>query len=41
MTEFTIREAVLMVSPNKQYRGIFMPTTPATHGPGTVVKIVF
>ncbi len=26
-------EAVLTVSPNKQYRGIFNPTTPATQGP--------
>lgn len=25
--------AVLTVSPNKQYRGIFKPTTPATQGP--------
>ena len=24
---------VLTVSPNKQYRGILLPTTPATHGP--------
>jgi len=23
------------VSPNKQYLGIFIPTTPATHGPNT------
>lgn len=29
----SIREAVLTVSPNKQNRGIFSPTTPATHGP--------
>ena len=28
-----IREAVFTVSPNKQYRGILVPTTPATHGP--------
>ena len=28
-----MREAVLTVSPNKQYRGIVMPTTPATTGP--------
>lgn len=25
--------AVFTVSPNRQYRGIFNPTTPATHGP--------
>jgi len=30
----SILEAVLTVSPNKQYRGIVMPTTPATTGPG-------
>ena len=29
----SIREAVLTVSPNRQYRGIFAPTTPATTGP--------
>lgn len=29
----SIREAVFTVSPNKQYRGILFPTTPATHGP--------
>uniref|UniRef100_A0A182UYS4 Uncharacterized protein n=1 Tax=Anopheles merus TaxID=30066 RepID=A0A182UYS4_ANOME len=29
----SIRLAVLTVSPNRQYRGIFKPTTPATHGP--------
>ena len=29
----SILEAVLTVSPNKQYRGILFPTTPATHGP--------
>lgn len=28
-----MREAVLTVSPNKQYRGIFVPTMPATTGP--------
>ena len=28
-----ILDAVLTVSPNKQYRGILLPTTPATHGP--------
>ena len=29
----SIREAVFTVSPNKQYRGILRPTTPATHEP--------
>ena len=29
----SILEAVLTVSPNRQYRGIFNPTTPATTGP--------
>uniref|UniRef100_A0A182IL00 Uncharacterized protein n=1 Tax=Anopheles atroparvus TaxID=41427 RepID=A0A182IL00_ANOAO len=29
----SIRLAVLTVSPNRQYRGIFRPTTPATQGP--------
>ena len=29
----SIRDAVFTVSPNKQYRGILSPTTPATHGP--------
>lgn len=29
----SILEAVLTVSPNRQYLGIFKPTTPATHGP--------
>lgn len=29
----SIREAVLTVSPNKQYRGILYPTMPATQGP--------
>lgn len=29
----SILEAVLTVSPNRQYLGIFSPTTPATHGP--------
>ena len=28
-----ILAAVLTVSPNRQYRGAFRPTTPATHGP--------
>ena len=29
----SILDAVLTVSPNRQYLGIFMPTTPATHAP--------
>lgn len=29
----SILDAVFTVSPNKQYRGILMPTTPATQGP--------
>ena len=29
----SIRLAVFTVSPNRQYRGIFRPTTPATAGP--------
>lgn len=29
----SIRDAVLTVSPNKQYLGIFSPTTPAQTGP--------
>lgn len=29
----SIRDAVLTVSPNRQYRGIVRPTTPATTGP--------
>lgn len=29
----SMREAVLTVSPNRQYRGMVSPTTPATHGP--------
>ena len=32
----SMRDAVLTVSPNRQYRGIFKPTTPATTGPKTV-----
>jgi hypothetical protein len=31
--EDSILEAVLTVSPNKQYLGIVNPTTPAQHGP--------
>ena len=31
----SIREAVLTVSPNRQYLGILMPTTPAHTGPAT------
>lgn len=30
----SILEAVLTVSPKRQYRGIVRPTTPATQGPG-------
>ena len=30
--------AVLTVSPNKQYRGILLPTTPATTGPTKAVE---
>ena len=30
----SILDAVFTVSPNKQYLGIFKPTTPATHDPG-------
>lgn len=33
-----IREAVLIVSPKKQYRGTFMPTIPATAGPECIPK---
>lgn len=29
----SMREAVLTVSPKRQYRGIVRPTTPATQGP--------
>jgi hypothetical protein len=29
----SIQEAVLTVSPNRQYLGIFVPITPATHDP--------
>lgn len=32
----SILEAQFTVSPNKQYRGIFSPTTPATHDPTRV-----
>lgn len=32
----SIRLAVLTVSPNRQYRGMVSPTTPATTGPGTL-----
>jgi len=28
-----MREAMLTVSPNRQYLGILSPTTAATHGP--------
>ena len=36
----SIREAVLTVSPNKQYRGILRPTTPATHEPDRQIIIL-
>ena len=32
----SILEAVLTVSPNRQYLGILWPTTPATQGPGII-----
>ena len=32
----SILEAVFTVSPNKQYRGIFKPTTPDTHMPAKI-----
>jgi hypothetical protein len=32
----SILEAVLTVSPNIQYLGILIPTTPATHGPANI-----
>jgi len=35
-----MREAVLTVSPKRQYRGIFSPTTPATTGPSTVAHSI-
>lgn len=35
----SILEAVFTVSPNKQYRGIVRPTTPAQHGPERVACI--
>lgn len=34
----SIREAVLTVSPKRQYRGIVRPTTPATQGPENTTK---
>lgn len=36
----SIRDAVLTVSPNRQYRGMVRPTTPATQGPGTRMCLV-
>lgn len=36
----SIREAILTASPNKQYRGIFLPTTPAAMVPILVIRIV-
>ena len=38
--EDSIKEAIYTVSPNRQYRGIFVPTTPATTGPGLEIKYV-
>ena len=35
----SIRDAVFTVSPNKQYRGILRPTTPATTGPTTIYRM--
>lgn len=37
----SILEAMLTVSPNKQYRGIVVPTTPATTGPDKINKILY
>lgn len=34
-----MREAVLTVSPNRQYRGMVRPTTPATHGPAEMHRV--
>ena len=36
----SILEAMLTVSPNKQYRGIVVPTTPATTGPEKINKVL-
>ena len=36
----SILEAVFTVSPNKQYRGIFRPTTPAQTGPVNGIIVV-
>lgn len=35
----SMREAVLTVSPNRQYRGMVRPTTPATHGPAETRRV--
>lgn len=35
----SMREAVFTVSPNRQYRGMVVPTTPATTGPTTFLKV--
>ena len=37
----SILEAMLTVSPNKQYRGIVVPTTPATTGPEKINKVLY
>lgn len=34
-----MREAVFTVSPNRQYRGMVVPTTPATTGPTKFLKV--
>lgn len=39
--EDSIREAVFTVSPKRQYRGIFKPITPATHGPMEMTKCIY
>lgn len=36
----SIRDAVLTVSPKRQYRGMVRPTTPATQGPETQMHAV-
>ena len=37
----SILEAMLTVSPNKQYGGIVVPTTPATTGPDKINKVLY
>lgn len=36
----SMRDAVLTVSPNKQYLGIFIPTTPAAQGPAHNITLL-